>query len=396
MSQDMIELKRLAQESNEAIVILRSEHEKGMSGNKEAMAKAEAKLDEIESKNQEITIALEAERVARAKFEDEFKEVEKRLMRVKHSDKKEQSEEYKACLHFIAMGQKGMSPEQLKMLRTDSDPDGGVFAVPEISMEVLKNVTEISPMRALARVMQTNRKSVVLFKRTSNLTGGWRGERESAPNTSSQYGEIEIPVNKIMAEIISTREMLEDGIINVANEIMTDASEDFAQQEGFAFVLGDGVKKPKGFLYDAGVQAINSGIAADITADNVIDLAAELKTGYNATYVLNRKTIAYLRKLKTLDDQYLWQAGLVGGAPNTLNGLPYVEVPDMDNVGANKRPLACGDFMRGYRIADHVAMSVIRDDLTLASDDKIKWVFRRRTGGQVVLPEAIKVLKAAV
>jgi HK97 family phage major capsid protein len=329
-------------------------------------------------------------------MKEALENVEKKLMRMKTAEISEDSEEVKACRTFIAHGVKGMTPEQVKLLRTDSATDGGVFAVPEITTEVLKNLVEISPMRSIARVMTTNSKSVVLFKRTSKASGGWRGEREQAPKSSSKYGEVEIFVNKLMAETQITAEMLTDGIINLSNEIITDITEDFAEQEGFAFVKGDAVKKPQGFIENADVQVINSGAAADITADNVIDLAGELKTGYNAVYVLNRKTVAYLRKLQDMDGQYLWQAGMAGGTPNTLNGSPYIEMPDMDDVGADAKPLAFGDFARGYRIVDHSAMSMVRDDVTQARDDIINYIFKRRTGGQVVLPEAIKILQAKV
>jgi len=391
---DLKELAELAQKSNEAIKVIRAEHEKGINGNKEAIAQAESKLDAIEEKNQEINKAAELAKAEQAEMKEALENVEKRMMRMKTAELNEDSEEVKACRHFIAHGKSGMTPEHLKLLRTDSSPDGGVFAVPEITQEVLKDITEVSPMRSIARVMTTNSKSVVLFKRTQKATGGWRGERETAPKTNSKYGEIEIFVNKLMAETQITAEMLEDGIVNISNEIMTDITEDFAEQEGFAFVNGDAVKKPQGFLQNADVQVLASGSSGAITADNVIDLAGELKTGYNAVYVLNRKTIAYLRKLKDLDGQYLWQAGMAGGTPNTLNGSPYIEMPDMPDVAADAKCLAFGDFFRGYRIVDHSAMSMIRDDVTEASDDIIKYVFRRRTGGQVVLPEAIKVLQA--
>ncbi len=199
-----------------------------------------------------------------------------------------------------------------------------------------------------------------------------------------------------MVEVIATTEMIQDSWANVVGEITTDASEDFAQLEGAAFVKGDGVKKPKGFTQEAGIQRVKTGDATKLSADSIITIAGELKTGYNAVYLLNRRTVAATRLLKASDGHYLWQAGISGGNPNTLNGSPYIEMPDMDDVGAGKLPIAYGDFNRGYRIVDHSAMSVIRDEFTLAREGKVSWVFVRRVGGQTVLEEAIKLLEVGV
>ena len=80
---------------------------------------------------------------------------------------------------------------------------------------------------------------------------------------------------------------------------------------------------------------------------------------------------------------------LTSGVPNTILGYPYVEMPDMPDVGSSAKPVAFGDFSRGYMIVDRVALSVLRDPFTQATSGNVRYIARRRHGGQVILPEAI-------
>ena len=81
----------------------------------------------------------------------------------------------------------------------------------------------------------------------------------------------------------------------------------------------------------------------------------------------------------------------VGGAPSTILGKPYVLAEDMADVGAGAKPIAYGDFSRAYTIVDRVNLSVMRDQFTQATSGNIRYIARRRVGGAVVLPEAIRL-----
>ena len=100
----------------------------------------------------------------------------------------------------------------------------------------------------------------------------------------------------------------------------------FAQQEGTAFVTGNGTAKPKGFLdYTKVAQAswtwgnigfILTGVDGAFPpprprqpGDKLIDLVYTVKAGYraNGTFVFNRATQAAIRKLKDGEGDYVWQ-----------------------------------------------------------------------------------------
>jgi HK97 family phage major capsid protein len=114
---------------------------------------------------------------------------------------------------------------------------------------------------------------------------------------------------------------------------------------------------------------------------------------------LKRQTLYAIRKLKDAQGQYLWvpgfSAGLAGSSPALIDGMPYLQTPDMPDVAANALPVALGDFKRGYVISDRVVMSAQRDPYTQNRLGNCRFTFRKRVGGQVVLPEAIKLGKVA-
>ena len=145
-----------------------------------------------------------------------------------------------------------------------------------------------------------------------------------------------------------------------------------------------------------------SGSAATVAdangqADGILTLKHAIKTAYtrNATWALNRTTLGSLRKLKDANKQYIWMPGIALGKPNTIDGDPYVEVPDMPSEGANTYPIAYGDFARAYTLVDRLAMSLQRDNLTQATSGNVRFLFWKRVGGAVTLAEAIRKLKCS-
>jgi HK97 family phage major capsid protein len=134
------------------------------------------------------------------------------------------------------------------------------------------------------------------------------------------------------------------------------------------------------------------------TANGLITLYHALKTEYarNATWVLNRTTLGAIRKLKeATTEAYIWQPGLADLRPNTILSAPYVEVPDMPSEGADTFPIAFGDWRRAYVIVDRIVMSILRDPFTQATSGNIRYIARKRVGGQVMLAEAIRKLKCS-
>jgi HK97 family phage major capsid protein len=257
---------------------------------------------------------------------------------------------------------------------------GGYLAPAEFSREVDKNIVQFSPIRQAARVGATASGSVIIPRRTGAPTAHWVGETETRTETGSTYGQVEIPVEEIAAYVDVSNKLLEDAAVDIAAEVAFDLAEEFGRIEGVAFVSGDGVKKPSGFMSDANISYTPGGDASAIKADGLIDLYYALKPFYRqrGTWMMNGSTIAAVRKLKDpATGAYLWQPALAAGTPETLLGRPIVEAVDMPDVSGNAFPIAFGDFASGYRIYDRVALSLLRDPYSVATSGLTRFHARR-------------------
>lgn len=305
------------------------------------------------------------------------------------------SEDQRKCLEDVA--------GEYKALNVGSDTAGGYLAPSEYVREMIKDIVETSPVRALARVRNTSMKEMELPKRTGTGSASRTHEQGTKTGTGDPaYGLETITCPEMFALIDVTNQMLEDSAFDIAAEIREDASEQFAVLEGSEFVSGSGVGEMQGILTHADISENNSGSATTIAdangqANGLLTMKYGLKSFYarNASWILNRTVMGSVRKLKDGNNNYIWMPGLANGQPNTIDGDPYVEVPDMPNEGAGNYPVAYGDFRRGYTMVDRIAMEMLRDPFTQATGGKVRFIFRRRGGGKVTLASAIRKMKCA-
>jgi HK97 family phage major capsid protein len=134
--------------------------------------------------------------------------------------------------------------------------------------------------------------------------------------------------------------------------------------------------------------------AADEKAsENLVDLVYALKAGYrqNATWVMNRKTQAAIRKLKDIDGHYIWQPASVAGGQASLMNFPIAESEAMPNIAEDSFSVAFGDFRHGYLIVDRMGVRVLRDPYS--SKPYVLFYTTKRVGGGVQDFDAIKLLK---
>jgi len=308
--------------------------------------------------------------------------------------------EKKAFVSFMRRGVETMPADEVKALIVSSDTAGGYLAPPDFVREIIKEIVEVSPVRQAARVGPTGRASVILPKRTGRPTARWVGETESRTGTESSYGQLEIPVHETACYVDVSLQLLEDADADVEAEVSFDLAEEFGRQEGESFVKGDGFKKPTGFMTDAGVAYTPTGNASTLgsaPADLLTTFLYSLKQSYRNTgvWMMNGDTLGAIRLLKDGQGNFLWQKSFQEGQPETILGRPVIEAPDMDDVGSAAEPIAFGDFNRAYRIYDRVAMSIMRDPYTVATEGLVRFHARRRVGGGVTLAEAIRKIRCA-
>lgn len=311
---------------------------------------------------------------------------------------------------YIRKNNAGSNVDEIKALAAGSDPDGGFAVTPDMSGRIAALVRETSPMRKVANVVTIGTDALEGINDLNEATSGWVGETEARTETTApKIGEYRIPVHEQYAEPRATQKLLDDAMFNVEEWLAGKIAERLSRMENEAFVSGNGVRKPRGFLtYAAGtptasafnvIEQVVSGASGafddEDPGDRLINLVYALKSAYRekAVFMMKRSTLAAVRKLKDGDGNYLWQPDFQLRQGGTLLGFDVVEAEDMPELGANSLSIAFGDFHAGYQIVDRQGIRILRDSFT--AKPYVKFYTTRRTGGDVTNFEAIKLMKFA-
>lgn len=298
-----------------------------------------------------------------------------------------------------------------------SDPDGGFTVLPEIETNIDEIVKQVSPIRDLGTVRTIGTSE---YRKMVNLHGtssGWVGETDSRPQTQGpQLSELKFPINEIYAMPAASQSLLDDSFVDIGTWLAGEVALEFAQKEGAAFVGGDGVNKPMGFLGGNNIVAdgsyawgkigyIPTGFAGGFLttgtppagADCLVDTYHALNSAYrkNASWLASRSTLGAIRKLKDGQGNYLLNMMLrPEGFVEEIMGNAAVEVPDMPAIAANSFSIVFGDMKRAYLIVDRVGIRVLRDPYTVKP--YVLFYTTKRVGGGVQNFEALKAVKFAV
>lgn len=375
-----------------------------------------AKLGEASGETQEMFAKLDA------RLDSQTDEFNARLQKLRLDDDRTDggpSAHRKAYVKALRSGVGSLDDTERSLLKaTDGhfdikaamafsdDTSGGFLAEDDVVKEIIKGVVEYSPIRELANVRTTTRNSVKAPKRTAVAGAVWAGEVEARTETTNpSYGKEELSTRELSAMADISLQDLEDAGVDLEALIYGEFSEQFGVSEGAAFVSGDGLDgKPEGFLTAAdtgylgsnGVETITSASNDVLVGDDYISLFYGLKEAYarKAVWVQRRATTAVARKLKDVTSgQYIWQPGLATLAPATILGQPYVEAIDMPAVANGALAVAFGDWKKAYWIVDRIQIDTLRDPYTQRGNGFVRFWARKRVGGQVVLPEALKLLE---
>jgi len=297
-----------------------------------------------------------------------------------------------------------------KALSVGSDPDGGYLVPDDVEHAVNRSLRASSPLRAISGIRQV---SGSVYKKPYAVSGaetGWVAETAARTTTNAPtLAELAFPTMELFAMPAATSALLDDSAVNIDQWIAEEVRDAFAQQEGTAFVVGNGSGKPKGFLSYTTVDnaswtwgnigvlktGVDGGFAVANPGDKLIDLVYAVKAGYraNGTFVFNRATQAAIRKMRDANGDYIWQPASRIGEASTLMGFPVAESEDMPNMATGSLSVAFGDFRRGYLIVDRVGIRVLRDPYS--SKPYVLFYTTKRVGGGVQDFDAIKLLKFA-
>ena len=292
---------------------------------------------------------------------------------------------YKAAmLDALRSGFKRVS----NVLQEGVDTDGGYLVPEEYDNRLIDVLGEENIMRKLGTRITTSGEHKINIAATKPAAS-WIEEGGALSFGDATFDQILIDAHKLHVAIKVTEELLYDNAFGLENYIITQFGKALANAEEDAFLNGDGVGKPLGLFAASGGGQIAETLTAAIKADDIINLVYALKRPYrkNASFIMNDKNIAAIRKLKDNNGAYIWQPSAQAGEPDRLFGYPV-----HTSAYAPEDAIAFGDY-KYYNIGDRGTRSFKQLTELFAGNGMIGYVAKERVDGKLILPEAVQILK---
>lgn len=293
---------------------------------------------------------------------------------------------------------------EAKSMSTAVNGDGGYLVDPQTAETIQSVLRSTASIRSIASVVTVEATSYDVLVDHSDIGAGWATETDPAAETATpSIDRIPIALHELSALPKASQRLLDDSAFDIDGWLASRIADKFSRAEAAAFVAGDGIDKPRGFLDHSKVDDevwawgnigyVPTGLDGDVEPDNIVDLVYSLGARYraNATFVMNSKTAGIIRKLKDGDGRFLWSDGLAAAEPARLMGYPVVIAEDMPDAGSGAFAIAFGDFAAGYTIAERPDLRVLRDPFS--AKPHVLFYATKRVGGDVSDFAAIKLLK---
>jgi len=296
------------------------------------------------------------------------------------------SDEYKAAL-LTAL--RSNFRQVSNILQEGVDASGGYLVPEEYDSRLVDKMTEENVVRQLATVIRTSGEHKINIA-GSKPAASWIEEGGALTFGDATFAQTILDAHKLHVAIKITEELLYDNAFNLENYIIDQFGKALANAEEDAFLNGDGVGRPLGlFAATGGGETANT--VASLSTDHLIDLVYTLKRPYreDASFILNDKTLASLRKLKDGNGTYIWQPSYQGGEPDHLLGYPM-----HTSAYAPQDAISFGDYSY-YTIGDRGTRSFQELKELFAGNGMIGLVMKERVDGKLVLPEAVQILRVS-
>ena len=296
----------------------------------------------------------------------------------------------------------GMTVAEIKATMVEGQDILGGYAVPvEMGNQIIQRAYGLTAVRSGgATVVRTSSKAIEWLSLTgadsdgrfaTNLRGYWGTETKNPPSeTNLTYGLENIPVHVYTYKVPMSTSFLEDAQ-NVAMIFSSHVADTLGIDEDYAFLVGDGVGKPRGILpasaNSEGLNSVASLSASGVTMDGLKKLRRGVQSQYRgqgrASWIGNNGTGEALELLKDGEGRYFFEDGLVAG--QAAAGGVWRESEAMPDIAASAFPILYGDLF-GYMIVERLGLSIQRYNDSNTGINNVEFHVRRRIGGRLVEP----------
>lgn len=235
----------------------------------------------------------------------------------------------------------GKYDEIRETLQAGTDAGGGYTIAPQyLVKEIIKGLDSSVEIRKRAHIIpaMNGYASIGIPTLDNDLNDlDWTAEiAEVTEDKNMAFGKREMKANQLTKLVKISKRLIKQSSIDVQGLIQERIAYKLSSTLENNYLYGNGTEKPLGIF--AQTSDNSSAIPSDrdiavgtsanaITYDGLVDAISGLKTGYHngAVWMLNRKAMSALRKLKDKQDRPIWQESLQVGQPSLLLGIPVVQ-----------------------------------------------------------------------
>ena len=278
------------------------------------------------------------------------------------------------------------------ILQEGVDADGGYLVPIEYDRRLIDvlidTLEEENIMRKLGRVITTSGEHKINIAATKPAAA-WVEEGGALTFGDATFSQILLDAHKLHVAIKVTEELLYDNAFGLENYIIDQFGKALANAEEDAFLNGTGVGQPLGLFAKTGGGTTAETLTAALKADDILNLIYALKRPYrkNASFIINDKNLAVIRKLKDNNGAYMWQPSYQAGEPDKILGYDV-----HTSAYAPEDAIAFGDYSY-YNIGDRGTRSFKQLTELFAGNGMIGYVAKERVDGKLILPEAVQILR---
>ncbi|MDE3825181.1 phage major capsid protein [Sinorhizobium meliloti] len=310
---------------------------------------------------------------------------------------------------YLRHGLEDMPAEERKIVRemraqaVGTDSKGG-YLVPEGFMaELVKSLKAWGPMLdpGITRVLTTTAGNSIPWPTMDDTSneGALIGENTQVTESEVAFGTKTLEAYKYTSGVVLvSAELLQDSAIDVEGTVRSAMAERIGRIGNRHLTVGTGSSQPNGIV-TAATAVTGVAAAAAITFDNLIDLFHAVDPAYrddpSARWMFSDGTLKALRKIKDVEDRYVWQpADVRTGAPATILEKPYSINQAVAAIGASNKSVVFGAFNR-YVVRMVREFAIRRLVERYADYDQTGFIGFTRLDGELLDAAAVKTLQHA-
>lgn len=349
-------LKKMRENREEKVKALENVLNAAKTENRAMTAEEQASFDAIEKEIADIDKTIEAEeRAAKAKNTQETGD--------NGAAQATQEElEERAFVKYVLGAAAGLEERAGELNLTMAN--NGAIVPTSIANKIIKKVKDISPILSRATVYyMTGELKVPVYGASSghDVKVAYSDDFTELTADAGKFTSVDLKGYLVGALTLIGRKLKTNAMFNVTDFIVNYMAEEIA-----AFLEGEllngTTSKMEGALSTTNEKT--AAAAAAITADELIDLQAQVKQAFQseACWIMHPETFTAVKKLKDGQSRYLLQDDFSGEFPYRLLGKPVFVSDNMPKIATGAKTVLYGDMSGlSVKITEQLEIEVLRE-----------------------------------